>query len=131
VYANHANKAVQRIEGPLNYPDKLLREHEQDGYSFRLLTEAEEVYAEGAEMDHCVGGYTQSCANGSYAVYRITGKERATVGVLLTGDKVEFLNGFFDQIRGPRNQAVSSTLDSIAQSLMYVSNDRQEEACAA
>lgn len=54
---------------------------ERAGFTARLLTSKLEIATEGATQHHCVGSYAGMAAGGSYAVFQIDGKERATAGL--------------------------------------------------
>ena len=55
--------------------------YEADGYTATLLTSPLDIANEGRFMRHCVASYAKLAARGSYAVFEIDGKERATLGV--------------------------------------------------
>jgi hypothetical protein len=46
----------------------------------------EELHQEGAEQQHCVGGYSQSVVAGHTYVYRILAPERATLSIVKGAD---------------------------------------------
>lgn len=81
---------------------------EDGGFSGSLLTSQADVATEGAIQHHCVASYARSCAMLEYAVFRIEGKERATVGIR---------NGHVEQLYGACNAQVSDNCRAFADRL--------------
>jgi hypothetical protein len=89
----------------------------QGGYTFTLLTSQADIAAEGMQMRHCVASYAFCASKGTYAVFKIEGKERATLGLNIT-PTLEVVNlkpnrvlhASLQQCYGPRNQPISSEL---------------------
>jgi hypothetical protein len=52
-----------------------------DGLQANLLTSPLAINVEGDTQHHCVGSYWRDASRGSYAVLKVDGKERATVGM--------------------------------------------------
>jgi hypothetical protein len=102
------------------YSEKKFAEHLSftlQGYTFTLLTSQADIAAEGMQMRHCVASYAHTASIGNYAVFKIEGKERATLGLTIgsirdednpTGSRV--LHAMLQQCYGPRNQPISSEL---------------------
>jgi len=61
---------------------KLPKQFEHNGYKFTLLSSKRELHEEGKRQKHCVYSYASSMAAGSYLVYKVGGKERATLGLI-------------------------------------------------
>jgi hypothetical protein len=80
----------------------------QNGYTFTLLTSQADIAAEGMQMRHCVASYAQKASNRNYNVFKVEGKERATLGLNTYADGSLGV----DQCYGPRNQPISSELKS-------------------
>ncbi len=78
------------------------------GFTAELLTSALDIAAEGGSMHHCVASYAKLASHGSYAVFRIEGRERATAGVRF---------GRLDQVYGACNANVSDECDTFARKL--------------
>lgn len=76
-----------------------------DGFTAELLTSQADIATEGAMQHHCVASYAQTAAMGKYAVFRIEGKERATVGAV---------NHVVDQVYGACNAQVSDECKAFA-----------------
>lgn len=73
---------------------------EKDGILIRPLLTHEEFIEEGKEMNHCVGGYAESVANGETAIYTIRKLENANKPVAtLELDKKQVV-----QVRGFHNR---------------------------
>lgn len=75
------------------------------GFSAELLTTQADIATEGAIQHHCVASYARLAAEGKYAVFRIEGKERATVGVV---------KHIVDQVYGACNAQVSEECRAFA-----------------
>lgn len=53
---------------------------ERDNFRAELLTSPLAIAVEGGTQHHCVGSYWREARDGGYAVFKVTGKERATIG---------------------------------------------------
>lgn len=94
-----------------------------DGFTFTRLISQAEVAAEGITMRHCVASYAGSCQIREYAVFRVEGPERATLGVSLYGNQ----RGF-DQLYGVCNARVSDVCRSAAMDFLHDGEFEQEWA---
>jgi hypothetical protein len=102
----------------------------QGGYTFTLLTSQADIAAEGMQMRHCVASYALCASKGTYAVFRIEGKERATLGLNIT-PTLEVVNlkpnrvlhASLQQCYGPRNQPISSELRDTLPDIVRMYND--------
>jgi hypothetical protein len=83
---------------------------EDNGYTATLLTSQADIALEGQTQSHCVASYAQSAAAGQYAVFKIDGKERATLGVQ---------NGLVNQVYGACNNAVSDECRAFAKKVAF------------
>lgn len=81
----------------------------EDGYTFTLLTSQVDIAAEGIQMRHCVASYAHRASNRNYNVFKVEGKERATLGLNTYADGSLGV----DQCYGYCNQRVSSELSSM------------------
>lgn len=92
---------------------------EKDGFAATLLTTPLDVAVEGGTMHHCVASYARYAQAGTYAVLKIEGSERATLGLEIHG------NGWkLDQVYGVCNAPVSDLCRLFA--LKVASNFRIE-----
>ena len=89
---------------------------EVDGYRFSRLTSQADVASEGAAMRHCVASYAGDCSRGVYAVFKVEGKERATLGVNMDRNGRPHSLG---QIYGACNSPVSDYCVSAAKDLLH------------
>jgi len=115
------------------YSEKKFAEHlsfTQNGYTFTLLTSQADIAAEGMQMRHCVASYAFCASKGTYAVFKIEGKERATLGLNITPtlEVVELkpnrvLQAKLQQCYGPRNQPISSELRDTLPDIVRMYND--------
>lgn len=82
--------------------------YEKDGWKAELLTSQLLIGSEGATMHHCVGSYGSMSAKGNYLVFKIDGKERATLGA--------YPNALpdIDQVCGSYNDRVSEACMTFA-----------------
>jgi hypothetical protein len=89
----------------------------QGDYTFTLLTSQADIAAEGMQMRHCVASYAHTASIGNYAVFKIDGKERATLGLTIgsirdednpTGSRV--LHAMLQQCYGHSNKIISDEL---------------------
>ncbi len=85
---------------------------EKGGYSATLLTTPLEVAIEGGTMRHCVASYASYAQKGIYAVLRIDGKERATLGLNWTDSETNAWT--LDQVYGVCNARVSEACRNFA-----------------
>jgi hypothetical protein len=100
------------------------------GYTFTLLTSQADIAAEGMQMRHCVASYAFCASKGTYAVFKIEGKERATLGLNIT-PTLEVVNlkpnrvlhASLQQCYGPRNQPISSELRDTLPDIVRMYND--------
>lgn len=93
------------------FPDKKFTEDcvfTEGGYTFTLLTSQLDIATEGNTMKHCVSSYAKTASSGNYAVFKIEGKERATLGIVI--DKVN--KASLQQCYGYCNQSISDDLRS-------------------
>lgn len=91
---------------------------ELTGYTFTKLTTEKEIAEEGRAQHHCVASYAKRASSGSYAVYRIEGLERATLGLLIsTGGQ-----HLFNQCYGSCNRLVSEELINTCHAFVYELN---------
>lgn len=95
-----------------------------DGFTFTRLTSPAEVAKEGHTQSHCVGGYIRACQSGRYAVYKVEGKERATLGLHIQDGTPWGL----DQLYGACNSRVSDACRSAAMDLIHDDEFRREWA---
>lgn len=95
--------------------------YEEDGYTFILLNNQMAIATEGKVMHHCVGSYAGRAAEGSYAVFKVEGKERATLGLNLVTQGDERFE--FDQCYGLCNSRVSDKLRDAAYKILRKFND--------
>jgi hypothetical protein len=101
--------------------------YEEDGYTFTLLNTEFDIALEGTSMRHCVASYAKRASQGNYQVFKVEGKERATLGLyyrvarwLVNDDTTEIT---FDQCYGYRNSSVSERLRAAAYKVMEKQND--------
>jgi hypothetical protein len=102
----------------------------QNGYTFTLLTSQADIAAEGMQMKHCVASYALCASKGTYAVFKIDGKERATLGLNIT-PTLEVVNlkpnrvlhASLQQCYGPRNQPIPSELRDTLPDIVRMYND--------
>jgi hypothetical protein len=105
-----ATKAIMQMR----YSDKAFAADwslEDDGFTAALLTSQASVATEGAIQHHCVASYARDCALGEYAVFRIEGRERATLGVM---------KGLVHQVYGACNAGVSDECKAFAHKIAVV-----------
>lgn len=88
-------------------------EFEIDGYKFKRLISPLDIRTEGDYMGHCVGSYATRAAEGSYIVYEIDGKERATLGIRVKSDEVGEILFIFDQCYQRYNRGISDELRKV------------------
>lgn len=85
-----------------------------NGYLATLLTSPAEIGTEGAIQHHCVGSYARDAEAGRYAVFRIEGSERATLGMRASRNGTTFS---VDQIYGVCNSQVSEKCELFAKTV--------------
>lgn len=102
-----------KAENAKRYSSKSFAEpwsYSADGYTATLLTSPLDIANEGRLMRHCVASYAKLAAKGSYAVFEIDGKERATLGVKRTN-----IGAITDQCYGACNAVVKPSTHVFAQ----------------
>lgn len=77
----------------------------EGGYTFTLLTSKLDVATEGKTMHHCVASYAGLAGQGKYAVFKVDGKERATLGL-----RVSPTGCTLNQCYGPSNSEITGEL---------------------
>lgn len=100
---------------------------EGNGFIARRLTSPAKISSEGQKMHHCVGSYANQAQEHMYAVFEITGKERATLGLgKFTGMRRNEYDGMwhFDQLYGPCNSSVSVECREFAQRVLKEFNEK-------
>lgn len=113
-FYNQINSNASSNE-PVPYYDHFeklnLTKIEKDGYTAVLLKTPFDYTKEGAEMNHCVGGYGSIAKNGTYAVYSITNPElrRSTLGMYKNPNGVTI-----QQHYGPHNTEVDKGTEEFA-----------------
>jgi hypothetical protein len=90
----------------------------QGGYTFTLLTSELDIATEGNTMKHCVSSYARKASKGHYAVFKVEGKERATLGLNLYAT-----GGAIDQCYGYCNQSISDDLRSVLPRIVRMYDD--------
>lgn len=58
---------------------------EKDGFTATLLTSQADIAVEGQTQHHCVASYAHMAADHKYLVFKVDGKERATIGAYPDG----------------------------------------------
>ncbi len=74
-----------------------------DGFTADLLVSPLDIVAEGDTQHHCVGSYASDAADNRYAVLKVEGKERATIGLRRTAE-----GWLVDQVYAACNAPVSA-----------------------
>ncbi len=99
----HDEAALAKRRG--YYSEKAFRSgwsFEADGFTARLLVSPLEIATEGVVQHHCAGSYAYMAKEGSYAVLKVEGRERATIGLRPT------VQGWaMEQVFGACNEPVS------------------------
>jgi hypothetical protein len=83
---NEEHELLSREINKSRFPDKKFTEDcifTEGGYTFTLLTSQLDIATEGNTMKHCVSSYARTASNGDYAVFKVEGKERATLGIVI------------------------------------------------
>jgi PcfJ-like protein len=100
--------------------------YEEGPYTFTLLTNQRDIAIEGTVMKHCVASYAMAAARGNYAVFKVEGKERATLGLRKPtgmGSTMLGMGLYFDQCYGQFNSMVSEELREAAYKVVDKHND--------
>lgn len=108
VRMQHEHEVATRALMQNRYSNKAFAEpwsYRDVDFSAVLLISQADIATEGATQHHCVVSYARSAAMLEYAVFRIEGKERATVGIK---------DGVVDQVYGSCNAQVSNECTSFA-----------------
>lgn len=92
------------------------------GYTFTLLTSQLDIATEGNTMKHCVSSYAHSASKGDYAVFKIEGKERATLGITIN-KRIEVNKAALQQCYGQCNKTISDDLRSRLPLIVRMFND--------
>jgi hypothetical protein len=102
----------------------------QGGYTFTLLTSQADIAAEGMQMRHCVASYAHMASQGKYAVFKIDGKERATLGLTINPKVDEdnpittrILYAMLQQCYGHSNKIISDELRNTLPEIIRMYND--------
>jgi len=97
---------------------------ECDGLAFVALTDAAALRAEGERMAHCIASYTERCQHTTLRAYAVThGKTRQRVATLTVVYNAASQNWQFDDMKGPRNAAVSDEAMTAAFGLLCCLDD--------
>lgn len=94
----------------------------QGDYTFTLLTSQLDIATEGNTMRHCVSSYAHTASKGDYAVFRVEGKERATLGLSIN-TRIEVDKASLQQCYGYCNQTISDDLRSTLPLIVRKFND--------
>jgi hypothetical protein len=94
----------------------------EGGYTFTLLTSELDIATEGNSMRHCVSSYAVSASRGNYAVFKIEGKERATLGLTID-QRIDIGKAALQQCYGYCNQSISDELRSTLPLIVRKFND--------
>lgn len=111
------------------YPSKKFAEDcvfTQNGYSFTLLTSQADIAMEGTTMRHCVASYAHTASQGKYAVFKIEGKERATLGLTIEVAQIipsRVFHASLQQCYGYCNQTISDELRATLPDIVRMYND--------
>jgi hypothetical protein len=93
-------------------PTSLLPDNAQ-GYNFMQIINKDQLVEESVEMKHCVHSYSHSIQRGQSIIYRVTGKERATVEIKALKECY-----YPVQIKGKFNHSTSENLKTLICSLL-------------
>ena len=126
-YKEEHDKLVKEIYTK-KFSDKVFFEEQvlyEGEYKFTLLNSQLKIGLEGAEMGHCVGSYAGRASRSDYLVFKVEGKERATLGISVSRDYHNPLikEYVFDQVYGKYNQRVSDTLQTTAHKVVQSFNE--------
>lgn len=92
---------------------------EEDGFRFELMCSKSDVVDEGRAQHHCAGIFADECARGRYIILRVTGRERATLGVNAGVGVRGGANGLvLNQLFGARNSKVSDECRAAARKII-------------
>lgn len=72
---------------------------EIDGFKFEHIATPDEIINESFLMKHCISSYAHSVASGKYMAFRVTGPERATLGIHIINNMPTF-----DQLKAHCNK---------------------------
>lgn len=103
------------------YSDKRFADdwsHERDGFKAIRLVSKAEIAAEGSAQHHCVAAYGSRAAQGNYAVFRVEGKERGTLGLAKSKDG----RWRVDQLYAACNERMSPAASAFAMGLAGILN---------
>jgi hypothetical protein len=98
----------------------------QGGYTFTLLNSQADIAMEGTTMRHCVASYAHMASQGKYAVFKIEGKERATLGLTIEVAQIipsRVFHASLQQCYGYCNQPISSELRTTLPDIVRMYND--------
>lgn len=97
---------------------------EFDGLLFTALTHEAALQAEGDRMAHCIGGYASRCRRSTLRAYSVThNKTRQRVATLSVVYSRESQNWRIDDMKGPKNAAVSTEAVTAAFGLLHCLDD--------
>jgi len=99
----------------------------EGGYNATLLTSALAINMEGATQHHCVGSYWRDASKGFYAVVKVDGAERATIGLIQTHPK----GWAVDQVYAACNGQVSGKCRDFAHKVAVRFAEHHSEVKAA
>lgn len=105
--------------------ESLLGEVVVNGFKVAPLTDSEQLYEEGREMHHCVGEYSDRCAQGTSRIFSIRSAEDRRLATL------ELARDYEDrwvvrQNFGPCNQRVDEALGDVGWAACRMYNDIQK-----
>lgn len=99
------NRLKSIYEHTVKSDNKLLTENNfvrnVNGYQVRLLNTKNELVKEGADMHHCVGGYSYQVKSENSIIFSVTGKNRFTIELQKNGEKYEL-----NQVKAKYNKRV-------------------------
>ncbi len=97
---------------------------ECDSLLFAALTHEAALQAEGEQMAHCIGSYASRCRSSTLRAYAVThGKTRQRVATLTVAYSSASQNWRFDDMKGPKNTAVSDEAVAAAFGLLCCLDD--------
>ena len=98
----------------------------QGGYTFTLLNSQADIAMEGTTMRHCVASYAHMASQGKYAVFKIEGKERATLGLTIEVAQIipsRVFHASLQQCYGYCNKLISDELRATLPDIVRMYND--------
>lgn len=98
----------------------------QGGYTFTLLNSQADIAMEGTTMRHCVASYAHMASQGKYAVFKIEGKERATLGLTIEVAQIipdRVFHASLQQCYGHSNNTISDELRATLPDIVRKYND--------